>query len=188
MLLFVIYAHFSKMCTNYACAFNFKFSVEKYPNNRWITMQKTSKWQTHLPYLHLETLRVHNSFSEHCTEFMQETSTWTPSWVTELVGNAHALTPVERSSINFCRSQVPETIIRQNICYLRSKNGCVVNKWQTSQKCKLCQQFFFRKFLSMKIMLSEWRISAKRKLCQHNLSKPSPYHEKVISTHRLRIN
>ena len=71
-------------------------------------MQKTSKWQTHLPYLHLETLRVHNSFSEHCTEFMQETSTRTPSGVTELVGNAHALTPVERSSINFCRSQVPD--------------------------------------------------------------------------------
>ena len=25
-------------------------------------MQQTSKWQTHLPYLYLETLRVHNSF------------------------------------------------------------------------------------------------------------------------------
>ena len=81
MLLFVIYAHFSKICRNYACAFNFKFSVEKYLNiSRWITMQQTSKWQTHLPYLYLETLRVHNSFSEHCTEFTQETSTRTPSW------------------------------------------------------------------------------------------------------------
>ena len=28
-------------------------------------MQQTSKWQTHLTYLHLETLRVHNSFSEN---------------------------------------------------------------------------------------------------------------------------
>ena len=33
-------------------------------------MQQTGKWQTHLPYLHLETLRAHNSFSEHCTEFL----------------------------------------------------------------------------------------------------------------------
>ena len=36
MLLFVIYAHFSKICRNYVCAFNFKFSVEKYPNNKQI--------------------------------------------------------------------------------------------------------------------------------------------------------
>ena len=121
MLLFVIYANFSKICRNYACVCNFKFSVEKYLNNRWITMQQTSKLQTHLSYLYLQTLRVHNSFSEHCTEFKQETSGRTLSWVTELVGNTHALTPVERSSITFCRSQVPETIIRQNICYLRSK-------------------------------------------------------------------
>ena len=42
-------------------------------------MQQTSKWQTHLPCLHLETLRVHNSFSEHCTEFKQETSSRTLS-------------------------------------------------------------------------------------------------------------
>ena len=28
-------------------------------------MQQTSKWQTQLPYLHLETLRVHNSFSQN---------------------------------------------------------------------------------------------------------------------------
>ena len=28
-------------------------------------MQQTSKWQTHLTNLHLETLRVHNSFSEN---------------------------------------------------------------------------------------------------------------------------
>jgi len=28
-------------------------------------MQQRSKWQTHLRYLHLETLRVHNSFSEN---------------------------------------------------------------------------------------------------------------------------
>ena len=34
-------------------------------------MQQTSKLQT---YLYLQTLRVHNSFSEHCTEFKQENS------------------------------------------------------------------------------------------------------------------
>ena len=28
-------------------------------------MQQTSKWQTQLPYLYLETLRVHNSFSQN---------------------------------------------------------------------------------------------------------------------------
>ena len=42
-------------------------------------MQQTRKLQTHLPYLYLQTLRVHNSFSEHCTEFMQETSSRTLS-------------------------------------------------------------------------------------------------------------
>ena len=31
-------------------------------------MQQTSKWQTYLTYLHLETLRVHNSFSENRTK------------------------------------------------------------------------------------------------------------------------
>ena len=34
--------------------------------NTSITMQQTSKWQTHLPYLFLETLRVHNSLSGNC--------------------------------------------------------------------------------------------------------------------------
>ena len=28
-------------------------------------MQQARKWQTHLLYLHLETLSVHNSFSEN---------------------------------------------------------------------------------------------------------------------------
>ena len=31
-------------------------------------MQQTSKWQTHLPYLHLETLRVRNSRRRRVTE------------------------------------------------------------------------------------------------------------------------
>ena len=34
--------------------------------NNSITMEQTSKWQTHLPYLLLETLRVHNSISGNC--------------------------------------------------------------------------------------------------------------------------
>ena len=184
MLLFVIYTHFSKICRNYACVCNFKFSVEKYLNNRWITMQQTSKLQT---YLYLQTLRVHNSFSEHCTEFKQETSGRTLSWVTELVGNTHALTPVERSSITFCRSQVPETIIRQNICYLRSKK---LVAWSINDKlaknANYASSSFFQNACWWK--LCSPNVSAKRKLCQHNLSKPSPYHEKVISTHRLYIN
>ena len=28
-------------------------------------MQQTSKWEKHLPYLHVVTLRVHNSVSEN---------------------------------------------------------------------------------------------------------------------------
>ena len=28
-------------------------------------MQQTSKWETHLPYLHVVTLSVHNSVSEN---------------------------------------------------------------------------------------------------------------------------
>ena len=30
-----------------------------------LTMQQTSKWEKHLSYLHLGTLRVHNSVSEN---------------------------------------------------------------------------------------------------------------------------
>ena len=39
--------------------------MPKFGQNTSITMQKTSKWQTHLPYLHLENLRVHNSWSDN---------------------------------------------------------------------------------------------------------------------------
>ena len=46
---FVNYAHFSKKCRTYASTFYFKFG-----KNTSITMQQTSIWQTHLPYLHLE--------------------------------------------------------------------------------------------------------------------------------------
>ena len=61
MLLLINYAHFSKMCKNYASTFYFKFS-----KNISITMQQTNKWQAHLPFLHLEKyLRVHNLFSEN---------------------------------------------------------------------------------------------------------------------------
>ena len=41
---------------NYVSTFYFKFC-----KNTSITIQQTSKWQTHLPYLQLETLLVHNS-------------------------------------------------------------------------------------------------------------------------------
>ena len=43
---------------NYASTLYFKFG-----NDTSITMHQTSKWQTHFPYLHPETLRVDNSFS-----------------------------------------------------------------------------------------------------------------------------
>ena len=56
MRLFVNYAHLRKKYRNYASTFYFKFG-----KNTSITMQQTSKWQTHLPYLQLETLLVHKS-------------------------------------------------------------------------------------------------------------------------------
>ena len=33
--------------------------------NTSITMEQTSKWEKHLPYLHVVTLSVHNSVSEN---------------------------------------------------------------------------------------------------------------------------
>ena len=50
-------------------------------------MQITSKWQTHLPYLRLETLREHNSLSDNykMSINLQRTRTRAPSWVTEPV-------------------------------------------------------------------------------------------------------
>ena len=33
--------------------------------NTSITMQQTSKWEKHLPYLHVVTFSVHNSVSEN---------------------------------------------------------------------------------------------------------------------------
>ena len=46
-------APFGKKCRNYASTFYFNFVQTS-------QMQQTSKWQTYLSYLHLETLRVHN--------------------------------------------------------------------------------------------------------------------------------
>ena len=37
----------------------------KFGRNTSITMQQTSKWEKHLPYLHVGTLSVHNSISEN---------------------------------------------------------------------------------------------------------------------------
>ena len=42
----------------------YRFYV-KFGKNTSLTMQQTSKWQTYLSYLHLEILRVRNSFSEN---------------------------------------------------------------------------------------------------------------------------
>ena len=61
VLVLTNYAHFSKICKNYASTFYFKFG-----KNISITMKQTNKWQAHLPFLHLEkNLRVHNSFSKN---------------------------------------------------------------------------------------------------------------------------
>ena len=83
MLLAVLnYAHFNKICRSHAFTLYFKFGKNICIS---ITMQQTCKWQTHLPYLRLETLRVHNSFSENYKNSNKKQLAWTPSWVTELV-------------------------------------------------------------------------------------------------------
>ena len=60
MLGLVNYAHSSKIYRSYASPFYFKFG-----KNASITMQHTSKWQTHLLHLNPETFKSHNSFSEN---------------------------------------------------------------------------------------------------------------------------
>ena len=52
MLVFVNYVHCSKTCRNYASTFYLQFGK----NTSMSMKKKKSKWQTHLPYLHLETL------------------------------------------------------------------------------------------------------------------------------------
>ena len=41
------------------------FSSNLIKKNTSITMQQTSKWEKHLPYLHVGTIRVHYSVSEN---------------------------------------------------------------------------------------------------------------------------
>ena len=57
-------------------------------------MQHTSKWQTHLLHLHLETFKSHNYSMKTTKTQTQNQHTDAISWVTELVGYAHALGPV----------------------------------------------------------------------------------------------
>ena len=47
-------------------------------------MQQTSKWEKHLPYLYVGTLRVHYLFSENYKNLNKKNSTRAPSWITEL--------------------------------------------------------------------------------------------------------
>ena len=94
------YAYFNKICRNYAFTLYFKFG-----KNTSITMQQTSKWQTHLPWLHLETLRVHNSFSENYKNSNKKTV-----GTDAILGNRasqFALSSVERSQVISCGTQVP---------------------------------------------------------------------------------
>ena len=53
-------------------------------------MQQTSKWQKHLPYLYVGTLRVHYLFSENYKNLNKKNSTRAPSWITELAGQLGA--------------------------------------------------------------------------------------------------
>ena len=55
-------------------------------------MKNTSKWQTHLPYFHVETFRAHNSLSNTFKRLNQlTTNKQTSSWVTaELVMRMHS--------------------------------------------------------------------------------------------------
>ena len=60
--------------------------------NTSTSMKNTSKWQTHLPYVHVETFRAHNSLSNTFKRLNQlTTNKQTSSWVTaELVMRMHS--------------------------------------------------------------------------------------------------
>ena len=94
MLVFVNYTHFSKIYRNYASPFYFKFG-----KNTSIIIQHTSKWQTHLLHLHLETFKSHNYSLKTIKTQTQNQHTDAKSWVriTELVRYAHALSSVKKS-------------------------------------------------------------------------------------------
>ena len=53
VFIFVIMSILAEKCRNYASTFFFKLCKNT-------SQQLTSKWQTHLPYLQLETLLMHN--------------------------------------------------------------------------------------------------------------------------------
>ena len=63
-------------------------------------MQRASKWNTHSPYLHLETLRVQKLLSGNSYYKTQtvNNSTRKPSWVTQALRS-----PVERILCHFLR-------------------------------------------------------------------------------------
>ena len=66
------------------CFYLIHLNLVKTP--KFNTMQKTSTWQTHLPYLQVETLlqyRIHqsNTGNYHCMHWLSKT----PSWVTKEV-------------------------------------------------------------------------------------------------------
>ena len=61
-------------------------------------MQHTSKWQTHLLHLHLETFKARVTIHSLKTIKTQTQNHYTDaiSWVTELGRYAHALSPVKK--------------------------------------------------------------------------------------------
>ena len=59
-------------------------------------MQQTSKWEKHLPYLHVLTLSVHNSVSENL-KFQRKYQHMDAILDNRASQYAHVLGPVERS-------------------------------------------------------------------------------------------
>ena len=69
-------------------------------------MQQTSKWRTHLPYLHLEILRVYNLLAD---DYKNTISAQTPSYARQ------ALSPVERGLFLWDPGSMNVTIDRQKV-------------------------------------------------------------------------
>ena len=80
------YAYFRLKKMLKLCFYLIYLNLNLVKTSKFNTMQKTSTWQTHLPYLQVETLlqyRIHQSYTGnyHCMHWLSKT----PSWVTKQV-------------------------------------------------------------------------------------------------------
>ena len=132
------------------CFYLIHLNLVKTP--KFNTMQKTSTWQTHLPYLQVETLlqyRIHQSYTGnyHCMHWLSKT----PSWVTKQVWcarNSPWSLPMGPRSHQCVNKQTKNCFFFTKICLLTLILGH--KNWLHDQFCaaklatseKLCYQWF----------------------------------------------